>query len=189
MSKDETAALRAITSYARQHLSTGRVLDLHFDKARDAWVASAIGKAGAVEVMAKAQGKTFAVSHAQPKGRPNAAADVRSHAHVRNESAAAFLLRGVVFAAIAAALGMGYVVAKPQVEKMLQEAKQAGDVKPAGKSGLGGALGGNSGMLDTAERLSKDQKANAAVNKLIQQNAGGAASKLDTLQQFNGTSQ
>ncbi|HEY9857619.1 MAG TPA: hypothetical protein V6D05_17875 [Stenomitos sp.] len=189
MHKDEAAARGAITTYARQNLKTGKVLDVHFDEARGAWIGSAIGKAGVIEVVAKAEGSRFSVSHAAPMGRPHAGANARSHVHVKNESAAAFLLRGVVFAAVAVALAAGYMVGKPQLEKLLHEAKQAGDVKPTGKSELGGALGGNSAMLDAAERLSKDPKANAAVNKFIQQNAGGAASKLETLQRLNGTGQ
>lgn len=189
MHKDEAAALRAITAYARKNLATARILDLHFDKVRGAWVASAIAKSGAVEVTATPQGTGFELAHASQAGGHDVGREVRSHAHVRNESAAAFLMRGVVFAAIAAALGLGFVVAKPQVERMFNEAKAAGDVQPTGKSELGSALGGDSGMLETAEKLSRDKKANAAMNRFIKQNAGKAADKLDTLQQLNQTGQ
>lgn len=189
MSHDETAALRAITAYARKHLSTGKVLDLRFDKARGAWAASAIGKAGAIEILAKPQGKTFELSHAQHNQRHDAGAAVRSHAHVRNESAAAFLMRGVVFAAIAAGLGLGYVAGKPYIERLLTQAKEASNPKASSPSELGKSLGGNSAMLETAEKLSKDPKASAAMNRFIKQNAGGAASQLDTLQQLNSTGQ
>lgn len=194
MSKDETAALRAITAYARQHLSTGKVLDLHFDQARGAWVASAIGKRGAIEVVATPQGSGFKVSHAEHGLRRDAGAEVRSRSHVRNESAASFLMRGVVFAAVAAGLGLGYLVGKPHVEKMFQEAKEAGEIKPTGKQldlgkELGAGVGGNSGMMERAEQLANDKKGSAAMNQFIKQNAGAASDKLDTLQQLNQTGQ
>ncbi len=189
MTKDETAAQRAITDYARQNLSTGKVLDLRFDKGRGAWVASAIGKKGAIEVVAVPMGKRFEVTHADHKPGHDAGAAVRSHSHVANESAAAFLMRGVVFAAIAAVLGLGYMVGKPHVERMFREAQAASQPKPGAKSGLGTTLGGNNAMLESAERLANDKKANAAMNQLIKQQAGEAAGKLETLQQLNQTGQ
>lgn len=200
MSKTEATALRAITTYARNNLGPNlKILDLHYDKARGAWVASAIGKVGNFEVTARDEGSTFEVSHTQHNARIDRGAAARAHSHVANESAAAFLMRGVVFAAIAAALGLGYVVGKPHVERILAQAQEASNPKPSGNSGLGAALGGkselgdtlggNSALLESAEKLSKNKKANDAMNRFIKQNAGDAADKLETLQKLNSTGQ
>lgn len=174
MDKALAAVTRAMTRYARQaHAKDAQILDVHLDEATGQWKGmSRSRKEGFRELVAeKGEGQQWKVALAAEKGHPRAKGTVklnpkdvertRTYAHATFDSPLQILGKFVGMAAVLGVVAGLFVLAKPQVERIIARAKEA--TPPP--TNLGTQL--DNGMLDAAEKAANDPRARAAAEELV----------------------